>query len=136
MCNGRFRTSCRAGKCTGRGWNEPPVCPHCGGLARPNVLMFGDWDWVSTRSDAQRRAEDHWLSSIAEATPRIVVVEMGAGTAIPSVRHFGHRLTHGHLGRLVRINPREFAVPMSLDVGIPMGALEALQEIDAALCSW
>ncbi len=29
--------------------NEPPRCPLCGGLARPNILMFGDWDWPSLR---------------------------------------------------------------------------------------
>src|SRR6185369_1821164 len=22
-----------------------PRCPHCGGVARPNVLMFGDFSW-------------------------------------------------------------------------------------------
>jgi NAD-dependent SIR2 family protein deacetylase len=32
---------------------EPlPHCKHCGGMARPNVLMFGDWSWISTRTDS------------------------------------------------------------------------------------
>src|SRR5690606_2615339 len=26
--------------------NEPPRCLHCGGLARPNILMFGDVEWI------------------------------------------------------------------------------------------
>src|SRR5262249_16202835 len=29
---------------------EPlPACPKCGALARPNILMFGDWGWDDTR---------------------------------------------------------------------------------------
>lgn len=26
--------------------NPPPTCPRCGALARPNILMFGDMQWV------------------------------------------------------------------------------------------
>jgi len=36
--------------------NAPPTCPHCGGLARPNILMFGDGDWIERRAAAQKRA--------------------------------------------------------------------------------
>ena len=109
--------------------NEPPRCPHCGAMARPNVLMFGDYEWQEDRQAGQSRAIERWLSGVS----RPVVVELGAGTAIPSVRHFSHRVIHEHGGRLVRINPREFAVPTSHDVGFPMGALGALQAIAAAL---
>lgn len=109
--------------------NEPPRCPHCGALARPNVLMFGDFEWQEQRQEAQDRALEQWLSLVS----RPVVIEIGAGTAIPSVRHFSHRVIHEHGGRLVRINPREFAVPTPRDLGIPLGALEALRVIDEAL---
>ena len=64
---------------------------------------------------------------------RPVVVELGAGTAIPSVRHFAHEVLTQHGGRLVRINPREHQVPGSADVGLALGALEGLRQIDAAL---
>ena len=33
--------------------NELPQCPACGGLARPNILMFGDWGWVERRTELQ-----------------------------------------------------------------------------------
>ena len=116
--------------------NKPPVCPHCGGLARPNVLMFGDWNWVSGRSDAQRRAEANWLSSLAVASPRIVIVEMGAGTAIPSVRHFSHHISQEYGAVIIRINPREWQVPSSRDIGFATGSLEALRGIDFAMEHW
>lgn len=61
----------------------------------------------------------------------MVIVEVGAGTAIPSVRHFSHRLIRDLGARLIRINVRESQVPDTRDVGLAMGALEALTGIDA-----
>ncbi|MEI8157097.1 MAG: hypothetical protein WCH60_09540 [Burkholderiales bacterium] len=72
---------------------------------------------------------NNWLSGLQ--CP--VVVEIGAGTAIPSVRHFSHHIIHAFGGRLVRINPREFSVPTPFDVGLPSGAVHALEAIDGAM---
>jgi NAD-dependent SIR2 family protein deacetylase len=113
--------------------NELPVCPHCGGLARPNLLMFGDWNWISKRSDVQIRAESNWLSSIAEVSPRIVIVEIGAGSVIPSVRQFSHRISLDYGACLIRMNPRESQVPSSRDIGFATGSLEALRGIDLVI---
>jgi NAD-dependent SIR2 family protein deacetylase len=106
--------------------NAPPVCPRCGGLARPNILMFNDSDWLEARAEAQAARLEAWLASVR----RPVVVELGAGTAIPSVRYFSQRIVQRLGGRLVRINPRECEVPTRLDVGIAAGAAHALVEID------
>jgi len=109
--------------------NAPPRCPHCSGMARPNIMMFNDWDWLHERQAAQSRRLDHWLLGVN----RPVVVEMGAGTAIPSVRHFSQHVLHRYGGRLVRLNPREFTVPTPRDVGFAGGALATLQAIDAVM---
>jgi hypothetical protein len=101
-------------------------------MARPNILMFGDWSWSPRRTALQSQREDEWLESIGDHQ-RVVVVELGAGTAIPSVRNFSQRIIYEFGGRLVRINPREFQVPSSVDVGMPLGSLEALLGIDEAL---
>ena len=106
--------------------NEPPRCPHCGAMARPNVLMFGDWGWINARSTQQSKRLDRWLDGIN----RPVIVEIGAGMAIPSVRHFSHRIVQQHGGRLLRINPDDARVPSTLDVGFATGALICLQTID------
>jgi hypothetical protein len=68
---------------------------------------------------------DAWLNTVR----RPLVIEIGAGTAIPSVRHFSLRIIHEYGGRLIRVNPREFAVPTSYDVGLNIGALAALSAI-------
>lgn len=109
--------------------NAPPTCPRCGALARPNVLMFGDWDWVEARSATQARRLEHWL---ADCT-RPLVIELGAGTAVPSVRNFAARVVQQHGGRLVRVNPREPGVRDARDVSLACGALDALRAIGAAL---
>ena len=106
---------------------ELPRCPRCGGLARPNILMFGDGDWLGARSNMQGALLQRWLGTVR----RPVVVEVGAGTAIPSVRMFSDSVVLNYSGRLVRINPRESNVGTSLDVGLAYGSLHALREIDA-----
>lgn len=110
-------------ECRWRG--DLPACPGCGGLARPNLLMFGDWGWVGGRYDAQQQRLMRWLAQVE----RPVVIEIGAGTAVPSVRDFCHQLLAHQGGRLVRINPREPAVTTSQGIGLPMGALDALQAL-------
>lgn len=109
--------------------NAPPLCPHCGGMARPNILMFGDWGWNERRSMVQ---EAH-LHGLLQQAERPLVVELGAGVAIPSVRNFGHSVIQQHNGRMIRINPREPDVASPRDVGLAMGALAALAAIDALL---
>ena len=109
--------------------NAPPRCPRCGGLARPNVLMFGDWGWAEARTAAQHARQERWLQGVR----RPVVIELGAGTAIPSVRHFSHRILRDHGGRLVRINPAECEVPTQRDVGLRLGAAQGLALIDQML---
>lgn len=121
-----FRPQVDAAAC--RLLNEAPRCPHCGALARPNILMFGDSEWIARGSDLQDRRQRAWLAQVR----RPVVVEIGAGSAIASVRSFSHGLLQAHGARLVRINPREPIVPTRADIGMPFGALSALEAIDAA----
>ena len=67
-----------------------------------------------------------WLDKVRKP----VVIEIGAGTHIPSVRFFSESAIHQYGGRVVRINPRESHVPTSLDIELGLSALEALQLID------
>jgi NAD-dependent SIR2 family protein deacetylase len=109
-----------------------PCCPGCGGLARPNILMFGDWEWDASRTESQYRRLTDWYRQLSGA--RLVVVESGAGTAIPSVRNASDQLVRQLGATLIRINPREPEVPPG-QVGLPYPALETLRGIDALLGS-
>jgi NAD-dependent SIR2 family protein deacetylase len=102
-----------------------PRCPHCGGMARPNILMFNDGGWDESRTENQLWRLQEWHLKLS----KLVVVELGAGQAIPTVRRFSERFPP----RVIRINPRDFSIAPYIGVGIAGGALEILQEIDAIL---
>jgi NAD-dependent SIR2 family protein deacetylase len=109
---------------------ELPRCPDCGALARPNVLMFNDWAWVDVVAREQERRFDAWLASLSGR--RIVVIECGAGTALPTIRRIGEQLAERTLATLVRINPAgEVAGESALALQLP--ALQALRLIHDAL---
>jgi NAD-dependent SIR2 family protein deacetylase len=107
-----------------------PACPLCGALARPNVLMFADGDWNYSRAYEQEVLFRKWLQRAAGS--RLVVLECGAGTAVPTVRHLCEHVAANHGATLVRINTREPAVPPG-QLALPLGALAALQAIDRRL---
>lgn len=105
--------------------SDLPTCPHCGGLARPNILMFGDAGWLEFRERIQNHAFQQWLRRVE----RPLVLELGAGTSIPTVRMIGQQVG----GPMIRINPRENQVPRKTDFSVALGALAGLQGIANAL---
>jgi NAD-dependent SIR2 family protein deacetylase len=109
-----------------------PTCPTCQALARPNILMFGDWGWLGDRSEDQYQRYGQWLEENKDA--RLVVVECGAGTGVPTVRITAERAAASANATLIRINTREPAVPPK-HIGVPMGALEALEKISLQIRS-
>jgi NAD-dependent SIR2 family protein deacetylase len=105
-----------------------PSCPRCGALSRPNILMFGDLGWESERTNSQMRRMASWISSLDNA--RFVVIECGAGLAVPTVRIMCQTVARELSGTLVRINTREPDVAAG-NVSLTMGALDALLALDA-----
>ena len=57
---------------------------------------------------------------------------MGAGTAIPTIRHASERLGGRPGATVIRINPREAQIAPP-HLSLPAGALEGLRGIEAAL---
>jgi NAD-dependent SIR2 family protein deacetylase len=98
-----------------------PLCPHCGTLSRPNILMFNDYAWVSQRHTQQARRLENFL----EAHNQPLVIEIGAGTAIPTVRYFSERFAP----QLIRINPREATLPSKGGVSIAENALSGIRSV-------
>lgn len=107
-----------------------PHCPRCGSLARPNVLMFGDGWWCEARTAHQSAHFERWMETLIKG--RTVVVECGAGLAVPTVRHTCELMSARWGTPLIRINPREAEGPPGT---LPLvgGALEALVAIAARL---
>ncbi|SPC14213.1 Putative NAD-dependent deacetylase sirtuin family (fragment) [Cupriavidus oxalaticus] len=61
--------------------------------------MFDDDTWVYGPTIEDRDRLDAWC----KVREGILVIEIGAGEAIPTVRRFGERVAH----RMIRINPQD-----------------------------
>ena len=111
-----------------------PYCPPGTGaaegtLARPNILLFGDGNFVGRRTDEQEARYD----AVVRAWPadaKVVVIEVGAGLAVPTVRFASERVLDDFpRATLLRINPAEPQGPGNT-VAIAAGGLEALTMLD------
>jgi NAD-dependent SIR2 family protein deacetylase len=106
--------------------SELPHCPHCGALARPNILMFGDWGWLDRRTTLQYQRLQQWLTAV----DHLVCIEIGAGTNIPTVRHFSEDCG----GKLIRINPGEAEIPDPANgIGLALGGHEGIARLSQAV---
>ena len=123
-----------------------PACVHCGGPARPAVLLFGDDR--NAVIDTQPLAEyaEVWRPRVrgalaAARETRLVVLEVGAGTAVPSVRNEVESYLEPHATRrqctVVRINPTPMRGDNSTQgvLSIAWGAEEAIACIAARIRS-
>jgi len=102
-----------------------PRCPNCGALARPHILMFDDVSWHTEPSERKMAMLQRWLG----LSRRLAVVEVGAGTGLPTVRRFSER----NGPRVVRINVREPGINPKFGIGLEGCAMETLQELDSRL---
>lgn len=108
-----------------------PLCIVCGKVCRPNIFMFGDYSWLQERARRQSVAFDQFLKN--NSSRRIVVIEMGAGTAIPTIRNTSERLGQNlNHATIIRINPREPSI-RTPHISMTCGAVEGLRNIDALL---
>ena len=85
---------------------EPlPSCPQCGSLARPNILMFSDFAWNSTRTYGQRQRFEKWIEKFKNKN--LLIIELGAGTNIPTVRLTCEEVYQSAGNHFIRVNPGE-----------------------------
>ncbi|WP_348652992.1 Sir2 family NAD-dependent protein deacetylase [uncultured Sulfurimonas sp.] len=105
-----------------------PQCGNCKELSRPNILMFGDWSFIGKRTDNQAREFHNW--TMKNKGKKIVIIEIGAGSAVPTIRSFGDRFSRMEEGAtLIRINPREYDVTGEKNISIEAGGLEGIKQV-------
>ena len=114
-----------------------PRCGATGAAARPNVLMFGDGGVNCGRIEEQQTRFRAWAGGLPRDA-RVAVVEVGAGTAVPTIRRLSERTAAERQGAtLVRVNYDDSDCPPALRgraVGLGgVGALAALEAIDAEM---
>ena len=108
-----------------------PLCPHCGGVSRPNILMFNDFSWISKRTDSQQAAFNRFIKQ--QRGKRIVIVEIGAGTSVNRIRYTSETIAgNSSRIRIIRLNLNEPDIrPPPL--GLSCGALDGLRKIDSLM---
>ncbi|MGT0191447.1 Sir2 family NAD-dependent protein deacetylase [Burkholderia pyrrocinia] len=100
-------------------------CPKCGGVARPNILMLNDDDWNDYAVRRRRMRFEAWLLSVE----RMVVVELGAGRTISTVRN----LSEWSGPHVIRINADEYGIEPKTGIGIRGCALDVLRQLDESI---
>ncbi|NKQ40354.1 MAG: NAD-dependent deacetylase [Sulfurovum sp.] len=106
-----------------------PLCPNCDSVARPNILMFGDWGWDNSRAQRQSQQLEYFLKQLQYTGSSLVIVEIGAGEHIPTVRHFSEETARATSSFVVRINPRDYHIDKDLGVGITVGGLDGIRSL-------
>ncbi len=107
-----------------------PLCKFCGTIARPNILMFGDWSWNATRSNSQEERFHDWFKVIKKENKKLVIIEIGAGVDISTIRDFSEKIAKKSKNfKLIRINPRDFHVNKYIGYTVPSGGLEGIKKV-------
>lgn len=101
-----------------------PKCPHCGGLLRPNILLFGDFDYIENDSQTA-----NFRSFLNKAGIPEVTLLIGASGYVPTNDYLALRLQKAG-SRVITVNPDpESARVCTPDVFIRAGAKDALVSI-------
>lgn len=107
-----------------------PRCRHCQRVARPNILMFGDSSWIDDRTAGQQQRFYTFLQRVLGK--KLVILELGAGTAVPTIRHLTQQLSQRPHSTAIRINPRQAQINAP-HLSLAQGALAALTAINQQL---
>lgn len=77
-------------------------------------------------AECQQMRLNAWLTGVS----KLVIIEIGAGKNIPTIRNLGGRQD----GWIIRINPQHYSLnPGKKGVSLAMGGLEALRLIEAEM---
>jgi NAD-dependent deacetylase len=100
------------------GLDVPPLCPRCGGLVRPDVVLFGE-------ELPEEKLARLWSEF---ATGFDVVLSVGTSSLFPYIAAPVLRARRSGIPT-VEINPESTAVTSGIDIKIPGGAAEVLDRI-------
>jgi NAD-dependent SIR2 family protein deacetylase len=121
-----------------------PICSGCNQLARPNVMMFSDWEFSGDRCNEKFGLYAKFQKDVATVKARLLIIELGAGITVPTVRMESERLFTDKrwAAHLVRINAAPENSIIDLEhrsrsdgeaIELSLDALTALTLIDIAI---
>ena len=109
-------------------------CPHCNNLARPNVSMFGDFDFYGIPYEHQKRRLGKWLNE--NKNKKLTIIEIGCGINPHSIRMNNGKMMSGewkipkisNILATIRINPNDIEEHKDT-VHIALGAKIGIQRL-------
>jgi len=104
-----------------------PKCKKCACIARPNIVMFSDWNFINERTYTQKIKFGKWKRENKDK--KKVVIEIGAGRAIPTIQEYGDKVSRSTKTTLIRINPRESNVRETSAIGLALGGMDGIEKI-------
>jgi NAD-dependent SIR2 family protein deacetylase len=82
--------------------NEYTLCPTCGSNSRPNALFFDDYKFITDKLNIQRN--NKYIFEEKLQTNNSVIIEIGAGTTVPTIRNHTLRLNVRQDIPVIRLN--------------------------------
>lgn len=104
------------------GWAIPPLCPECGSVLRPDIVLFGE--------GLPEGAIDRLLATLAQGVDMVFAI--GTTAVFPYVAHPVMAAARARIPT-VEINPAETRLSEYVGFRLGMGAAEALTAIMARL---
>jgi len=81
-------------------------CPFCGAATRPNVMFFYDMWFNSKESQKQNKRYQDFIDNIKPwHTKQTVILEIGVGVTVPTIRNIGNRLFAHEGFPYLHVNP-------------------------------
>merc|ERR1712129_67500 len=121
---------------------EIPRCAECKGFMRPNVSFFSDTSdtFDDERTVAQKEGFMRWLKPFMAQRKKLLVVEIGAGKSVHSLRWEGEYLSEMGNVTMIRINPvdevdtdTKMQKKKSRHITLKLGAKQALDAIEKCM---
>ena len=115
------------------GTNLPP-CPYCSNILRPNVSMFGDYDFYGKPYEFAKKKMEQWLQENEKKQSKLVILEIGCGINPHSLRMNDGKTMSGewklpkitNLSKMIRLNPDD-EDPQHDCIHVHMGSKQGIQ---------
>jgi len=113
-----------------------PKCPNCPNILRPNVSMFGDYDYYEKPYDYIKKRMLNWLNELNEKNKKLVILEIGCGINPHSLRMYDnipmskeYKLPKVKKCVYIRLNPEDEDKRKQEVIHINMGAKAGLKSL-------
>ena len=63
-----------------------PKCPNCPNILRPNVSMFGDYNFYGKPYEFAKKKMESWIKENEKNNNKLVILEIGCGINPHSLR--------------------------------------------------